>query len=127
MESIDTRPGVRADKLILGVALIAVGIAGFLGAVDLLPLRNIWRLWPLLLIVIGLGNEFEALRNRRKSGGWVLIAIGTWFLIGNFHIFGLSHRSAIPIVVVIAGASIALHALIDRQEVSHERHSNHNE
>ncbi|HEX2836239.1 MAG TPA: DUF5668 domain-containing protein [Thermoanaerobaculia bacterium] len=125
MESLEPRPGVKADKLVLGIALIALGIVGFLGAIDLLYIRDVWRLWPLLLIVIGIGNEVEAIRNRRKGGGWVLIAIGTWFLIGNFHIFGLSHSRAIPVIVVIAGASIALHALIDRPALPAAPQENH--
>lgn len=109
-----TQRRVLADKLVIGVALIAVGIAGFLGALDVFHIRDVWRLWPLILIVIGLANEAEAIRNRRSDGGWVLLAIGIWFLIGNFHLFGLSHGRAMPVAVVVAGASIALHAIIDR-------------
>jgi hypothetical protein len=117
--------GIKADKLILGVALIAIGIVAFLGAIDVLHVRNLWRLWPLFLIVIGLGSEVEAIRKRREGGGWVLIAIGTWFLIGNFRLFGLSHSRALPVVVVIAGAAIALHALIDRPALRAPKENDH--
>jgi EamA domain-containing membrane protein RarD len=109
-----THHRILGDKLVIGIALIAVGIAGFLGALDIFHIRDIWRLWPLVLIVIGLANEAEAIRNRRSDGGWVLLAVGTWFLVGNFHLFGLSHGRAMPIAVVVAGASMALHAVIDR-------------
>ncbi|HEX7831725.1 MAG TPA: DUF5668 domain-containing protein [Thermoanaerobaculia bacterium] len=113
-----TQQKIPIDKLVIGLVLIVVGVAGFLGTIDVLHFRDIWRLWPVLLIAIGLGNEVESIRNRRNNNGWILIAIGTWFLIGNFDIFGLSHGRAFPVVIVIAGASMALHALIDRPAVA---------
>lgn len=120
-----TRPQVPIDKLVIGLVLVAVGLTGFLQAIDLIHIRAVWRLWPVILIVIGIGSEAEAIRNRKSSGGWVLLAIGTWFLVGNFHLFGLSHGQAMPVAVVVAGAVIAMHALIDRpeapKEISHER------
>ncbi len=109
-----THPRISADKLVIGIALIVVGIAGFLGAIDVLHTRDVWKLWPLFLIVIGLANEAEAIRKRRSDGGWILLAIGTWFLIGNYHMFGLSRGSAMPVGVIVAGAAIALHAIIDK-------------
>jgi hypothetical protein len=120
MESTERR--VPADKLVIGVALIVVGIAGTLTALDILQFRDAGRLWPLILIIIGLGTEAEALRNRREGGGWILIAIGTWFLVGNFHLFGLSHGRALPIAAIIAGAAIALHALVDKPTSKENTH-----
>lgn len=109
-----TETRVAFDKLVIGAALMLAGAAWFLGAVEVLHIRDLWRLWPVVLIVIGVANEAEAIRNRQSDGGWILLAIGTWFLVGNFELFGLSHGRALPVAVIVAGATIALHGIIDR-------------
>jgi hypothetical protein len=114
------KPHVAADKLLLGIALIGIGIAGFLGAIDVLHIRNLGKLWPVFLIVIGIGREIEAIRNRRANGGWILLAVGTWFLVSNFHLFDLTPREALPIGAIVAGAVIALHGVIDRPYTAKE-------
>ena len=124
MDSTEPQPRIALDKLIAGVALITVGVAGFLGAMDILHFRDIGRLWPLILIVIGLGSEIESLRRRREGSGWILIAIGTWFLIGNFHLFGLSFRHALPVAIAIAGAGIVTHAIVDKPGSAKKEESN---
>jgi hypothetical protein len=113
---------IAADKLIIGVALVGAGIAGALGVMDVLHVRDIGRLWPVILIVIGLAGEAEAILKRRSDGSWVLLALGVWFLIGNFHFFGLSHGRALPVAISIAGAAIALHAVIDAPPAATETH-----
>lgn len=104
---------ISIEKLIIGVALVAVGIASFLGAIDVLDFTNIWRLWPLAFIVIGLASEAEALRKRRSDGGWILIAFGVWMLAATRGILGLTYGSALPLAVVVAGVFLVLHAVFD--------------
>ena len=104
---------ISVEKLIIGLALVAVGVASFLGAIDVLDFTNIWRLWPLAFIVIGLASEVEALRKRKSDGGWILIAIGVWLLASTRGILGLTYRTAFPLAVVIAGAFLVLHAIFD--------------
>jgi hypothetical protein len=123
----DAKPRIAADKLLLGIALIGIGIAGFLGAIDVLHIRSIGKLWPVFLIVIGVGQEIEAIRRRRAGGGWVLLAVGTWFLVSNFHLFDLTPREALPIAAIVAGAVIALHGVIDRPHVTKEMRNEHTE
>ncbi len=116
MDSTEPRPRIAADKLVIGLALIAAGIAGILGMMDVLEFRDIGRLWPIALIVFGLAGEIEAIRNRTGSGSFILIAIGTWFLVGQFHLFGLSFGRALPVAIAIVGAGIALHAMTDKPQ-----------
>jgi len=115
---------ISAEKLIIGFALIAVGVAGFVDAIDLLDFGNLWRYWPLTFIVVGLANEVEALRKRKEGGGWVMIAIGVWMLAGTRRIFGLTFGTAFPISIVIAGFFLVLHALIDKPVEKKEENEN---
>ena len=100
-------------KLVWGLALLTVGILGFLDAIDLYEVRGLWRYWPVLLIVLGVGSEADALAHRRSGGGYMLIAVGVWLLAGTHHFLGLTHRSAFPLGVAVAGLGVIVHALID--------------
>jgi hypothetical protein len=98
--------GFSAGKLAAGMALLAVGIAGVMQA------HEIWRYWPLLLIFIGLGQEADAWRTRRDSGGIFLIAVGVWMLAGSLHLFGLDYDDAFPVGVMVVGLGLVSHALL---------------
>jgi hypothetical protein len=124
MEQDIQQPGVAVGKLIFGLCLLVVGVAAFLGAIDAWNARHYWKFWPLLLVVIGLGNEAEALRRRKSDGSYVLVAIGCWLLVGMFHLFGLSIREAIPVGLVVAGLGVVLHALVDRPVISEKEKDN---
>ncbi|HEX6084843.1 MAG TPA: hypothetical protein VF266_09985 [Thermoanaerobaculia bacterium] len=95
-----------AGKLTAGMALVAIGIAG------LMQSRDLWRYWPLLLIFMGLGQEADAIRTRRDSGGIFLIAVGLWMLCGSLRLFGLDYGDAFPIGVTVVGLGLVLHALL---------------
>jgi hypothetical protein len=122
MDSKQPHPRVAMDKLFIGVTLIAIGIAGVLGALDLVRVRDIVRLWPLVLIAIGLGSEIEAIRHRREGGGWIFVALGAWLLTGSLHLFGLSLHEAMPVGIAVAGAGLVIHALTDKPVAKKENH-----
>ena len=115
---------ISIDKLIIGLALVAVGVAGFIDAIDLLDFGNLWRYWPVSFIVIGIANEVEALRKRRDSSGWLFIAFGVWMLAATRGIYGLTFRTAFPIAIVVGGFFLVLHALIDKPAAEKEEKEN---
>jgi Domain of unknown function (DUF5668) len=115
-------------KLILGLVLLIVGSLAFIDAVDLWNPRNVWRWWPLVVIVVGLSSEIDALIARRDDSGSLLVGFGVWMLAGMQHIFGLGFRTGLPLGIAVVGLFMALHALVDRpnpqqqqkKETSHE-------
>ena len=112
----DTPQKFSSQKLVFGIVLIAIGALAFVDAVDLWNPRVLWRLWPLVLILLGLASEVDALRERRSDGGSILIGIGVWFLAATHDIFGLTHRTAFPLAVVVVGLFTTLHAIVDKPE-----------
>jgi hypothetical protein len=113
----DTQTGesrIAISKLVFGIFLVVGGVAAFLGSIDVWHVHHIARFWPLILIAIGVANEIEAIRDRRGDGGYILIAIGVWMLVGSLHLFDLSFGEAMPIGIAIAGLGIVFHALFDR-------------
>ena len=121
---LEGRPGVAIKKLVFGLCLVVVGTAAFLGAIDVWSVRHLWKFWPLLLIAAGVSHEIEALQRRRADGGYIMLAVGCWLLVGTFHLFGLTVREAMPIGLVVAGFFVVVHALIDRPTVT-ERNNDH--
>jgi uncharacterized membrane protein HdeD (DUF308 family) len=109
------------SKLAWGIVLLIVGILGFTDAIDLYDVGHLWRYWPVILIVLGVVSEAEALRERRSSGGYMLIAVGVWFLAGAHHFLGLNHRSALPLGIAVAGLGLIVHAIVDAPVVKKEK------
>jgi hypothetical protein len=107
-------PRISAGKLLTGIALLAVGILAFTHAIDLDEWYSdqLWRYWPVFLIVIGIGAEIDTLRNRSGDGGFVLIAIGVWMLAGSLELFGLSYRSGFPLAIAVFGLGLITHSIL---------------
>ena len=104
---------IPLGKLAWGIALLLVGLLSFTDYLDMFDLREIWRFWPLFLIFIGVSSEIDSLRQRKAGGGYILVAIGVWMLVGNHHFWGLSHRGAFPLGIAVAGLGVISHALVD--------------
>jgi hypothetical protein len=103
---------ISAGKLVFGIALLVIGVLTFFDAIDVWEWREIWRYWPVILIVLGVSNEVDAIRTRRGGGGYILIAVGVWMLAGSQEFLGLDYRRAFPLGVVVAGIGVILHALL---------------
>ena len=101
-----------AGRLVFGLILFAIGVLAFVDAIDLWEPRDLWRYWPVLLIVLGVSKEIEVLRTRKGDNGFVLIAIGVWMLAATQEFLGLDYVTAFPLGLAVAGLGIILHALI---------------
>jgi len=104
---------IPLGKLAFGIALLVAGILIFTDYMDVFDVPELWRFWPVFLIFLGISSEIDSLRERVPGSGYILIAIGTWLLIANHRFLGLSHRSAFPIAIAIAGLGVIVHALVD--------------
>ncbi|HEX7707999.1 MAG TPA: DUF5668 domain-containing protein [Thermoanaerobaculia bacterium] len=108
-----------AGKLVIGIALLAIGLASFLDSSDLWHPRNLIRYWPLALVLIGIANEIDAIRRRRSDGSFILAAVGVWML-GTVDAFDLSMRSTFPLAISVVGLALLIHAIVDLPETGRE-------
>jgi len=116
---------IPAGRIVFGLALLAGGILAFLDSIDLWEPRDLWQYWPVLLIVVGVANEIDALRKRTSGCGSVMIGIGVWMLAGSQHFLGLSYRTAFPLGVIVVGLGLILHAILDIPKAKEHRHDVH--
>jgi len=105
-----------AAGIVIGTLIIAVGVLLFLDNLGLFHIYNLWRLWPVVLIALGLSKLFES----RGSGGrlWagMAMAFGVLFLLGNLGVWQVRWNLMWPLALVGIGASMLLHAL-DRKDL----------
>lgn len=94
--------GKRTSQATMGVIVIVVGLI-MLGHQLRLGL-DLGRLWPLILIVLGV-SKFASVdaEGRRQNGAWLLL-IGGLFLLNNYRILGLG--DSWPVFIIAGGLAL---------------------
>jgi len=88
--------------------MIAVGTAFLLERFDVLALRQVWDYWPMIFVVIGLGNLLKPDRGRRSI---FLLLIGIWLQISVLELWGLHFGNSWPLLIIFVGASFIFDSL----------------
>jgi hypothetical protein len=101
----DNRP---VGRLILGGTVMVLGLALALDNFGLLRVRYVFRLWPVILIAIGLTRLQQSLRHGGRPEGYVLTLVGLGLLLMNFGL--LQFRQALAFLLLTVGAVIVLRA-----------------
>jgi hypothetical protein len=98
-----------ATQMIAGLMIIGVGIVLALGRFGIVEAGGVWRLWPLLLIVLGLGKLFTPRPDGTRHGG-TQVLIGVWLLLNELRIWPASESW--PLFLVAFGISIVWNAMM---------------
>jgi len=93
----------QASHLTMGLVVVVIGLIMLAGQLDWN--LHFGRLWPLILIVIGVGKLLSRAEDSVPSGVMFLF-LGGIFLLHTFRIFTLSHSW--PLFIVMAGLSMIL-------------------
>jgi hypothetical protein len=101
----------RADGLVGGLILIALGAVFLLGQQGLFGVSGIRDWWPLIVVALGVGKLVSSGGGRRRRGGVWLVFIGLWLLANTNHYFGLDWHNSWPIVLIGSGVMITFNAL----------------
>jgi hypothetical protein len=105
--------GRQAKQVTTGVLLVTIGLI-FLG--EQLQPGAAWdfgRLWPVVLIVIGLGR-LASTSERRRGGAFWFLFLGGLFLLNNYHVLRI--RESWPLFIVAGGISILMGARSTRRQ-----------
>jgi len=94
---------VRKNDIVGGLVVIAVGLVFLAANLDLMPLWQVWHLWPLALIVMG-GARILFPEGGSRASGLPLLVVGGVFLAHNYHVVHI--RDSWPLFVVSAGLGI---------------------
>lgn len=113
--------GGAGGPVIAGLAIIALGVILLLDQEGIVRAWDVWRFWPLILIVHGLAQMFRSERLPDRLWGVVEILFGVVFQLDylGYRHFQFSHTW--PLIVIGAGLWIMYSAL--RTEGSAEKWS----
>lgn len=88
------------NSLVPGLILVLIGSAFLLDHMGILPVDHLWRLWPVILIVVGAVKLVESCN---RAGGAILVLLGAFFLLTNLGILRISWQEAWPILLIGVG------------------------
>jgi hypothetical protein len=108
MKSIERRR-VRGP-IVPALVLIAIGTAFFLTENHIIRSYDLWKLWPVILILAGAGKAYSHPQGRRVEG-WVLIIIGSLFLVWTFGYLQLPPFQLWPLALIALGLFLLWRAL----------------
>ena len=94
---------MKREDLITGVLLIAIGLIFLASNLGKLPDIDVARMWPMVLVIIGVGQLFSAAAEGRV-GGLTLILTGGIFLAHNYWVLRI--HDSWPLFIAIAGLSV---------------------
>jgi hypothetical protein len=107
--------GMRSSRiritpgLVVGMAVMLLGVVLTLDNVGLMQARQFVRFWPVLLIAAGLVRLLYGGQAGSRWGSYALIFIGLTLVLVNLNI--LRFRSALALFLVCAGAAIVWRTL----------------
>jgi hypothetical protein len=105
--------GASRGRVIVGLGVMLVGTLLLADRVDWWGVRVNVPLWPWLLLFLGLARWAASSGTHHPVGrmAWWMIAIGTWGLLTEYHLFGFGGGNGWPLLVVLAGIFIIRGAL----------------
>ena len=94
----------QSSQMMTGVLMIAIGLIFLADRLTIFPHMSLGRLWPLILIALGVGKLASGDGDGRRTGGVWLIFLGGLFLLHTFHVLTLA--TTWPLFIVAGGLSI---------------------
>jgi hypothetical protein len=94
----------KRSQAFWGVFLIGLGLVMLLSGQPFVPVFHVGRLWPVILIVLGIGRFTAPRPDGTHWNGLWLVFIGTIFLLNNYNV--VSIRDSWPLFVVAGGLSL---------------------
>jgi len=117
----DSEARKTRQRIWWGLVLILVGVLFLLDRYDVIEIGSVWRYWPALLIVSGLGHLLWP-DDRNRARGLFPIGMGFWFFACQFHWYGLTYTNGWPVIMVIAGLSMLIGNFTGSYDKSEEQH-----
>jgi predicted membrane protein len=99
-------------KALIGALIIVFAVVLLLRNMDLIPYINMWRFWPIFLIVIGLSQILRPIEYRQTLSGSIFIIIGGLFLLNNMNIIYFGFRDLWPFILLLVGFAILRQAMV---------------
>ncbi len=97
-----------APRLILGLGIITLGALFLLGNLDIIDAHDYLRLWPGILIVIGIAYIIQCRTGSGRIWGIILTFIGAAMLLDRLYFIHFSLWDYWPLILVFIGGTMIL-------------------
>jgi predicted membrane protein len=102
------------SRLFLAGFLILAGTLLFLGNLGILPVRNIWAYWPLVVVALGLTRIMNGPDLVVRLFGGLVVLIGSTFLLVNLGVIQIRNHDRswpISILLIVLGITMLIRVL----------------
>ena len=97
-------------RVIIALFVILIGVLFLLQNLGIPISFDIWELWPVALILVGLSHLSRTRDTGQSLGGWILIIIGVLFLLSNLAIIPYGFFDFWPVILILVGLLILKNA-----------------
>ena len=91
------------ERLVPAIVLIAVGTIFFLSNMHFLPIREVLRYWPAILVAVGIMLLVDSKERSSHVAGGVFTAVGAFLLARNLGFIDISWREGWPLLLIGLG------------------------
>jgi predicted membrane protein len=95
-----------SSQLLIGAAIVVLGVSLLLDNLGLVDSGDILRLWPVILVFVGLRDLFVTTDGSRAMRGTLLVAFGALLLLNTFEVFEFSIIGLWPLFLILFGANM---------------------
>ena len=100
-----------AGGVVIGSLIVIIGLLILLDNMNIIRVHDVWRYWPVLLIVLGVAKILEAHRPAGYVWGGVVTLAGALILLDNLDIVVFDYNLIWPLVLIAFGLSMLLRSM----------------
>jgi predicted membrane protein len=105
----ETRQGTFfAPRLILGLGIITIGALFLLGNLDIINAHDYVRLWPVILVIVGIAYLTQSQNGSGRVWGAILTFVGAAMLLDRLYFIHFDLWDYWPLILVFIGATMIL-------------------
>ncbi|MBN2725390.1 MAG: hypothetical protein JXR95_15100 [Deltaproteobacteria bacterium] len=108
------RKHTQGARVFAGVAFITVGVLFLLKNMGLLGNFELWRFWPVVLILAGIGNLGRPFDFKKIIHFIFFTGTGTVLLLKNIGIIVITYRQLWPFILIFGGIAIVIHTVFGK-------------
>lgn len=97
-----------SERYIPAIILIGVGAIFFLNNLHVLPVRDVARYWPTILIAVGIVQLMDSAFAAGRTSGGILVAVGSFMLARNLGYLDFRLRDMWPLILIALGILMLL-------------------
>jgi predicted membrane protein len=105
------RYGTGMGGMVIGGVIVIIGLVILLDNMGIVRFHDIWRYWPVLLIVVGIAKILESVTPAGYIWGGVVTLAGALLLLDNLDIVVFDYNLIWPLLLIAFGLSMLLRSM----------------